>query len=214
MIRTGNSTDQQRSQSVRRPEEDQYRQTLSVDQSDRCQMYQMERKTYEKSAEEQVKEADRFRLEGNEAFRVQNYGLAAKHYWKALLQLGCAFPATNGEQRALDKVKLSCHLNLAACKCHQQEWDDVLVQCRLALEVGPRSVKAFFRQGAAYMARDEHELAREALVCAREIEPRNPEVLAALRQLKDMHGLSEDHAGLDDPEASVEECRICSEVQG
>mmetsp|Transcript_71123 Transcript_71123/g.197565 ORF Transcript_71123/g.197565 Transcript_71123/m.197565 type:complete len:429 (-) Transcript_71123:67-1353(-) len=146
--------------------------------------HQKEWQIYEKSTDEKLKAADRFRQEGNEAYRKHNYGLAAVHYRKALLQFDYTFADGEEEEKRVDDLKLPCLLNLAACKCQQEEWDDVLTQCRLALEINPRSVKAFYRTGLAHLARDKFELAKDALLSAHEIEPNNPEVRATLRQLK------------------------------
>ncbi len=41
---------------------------------------------YEKPTEEKIKAAERFRQEGNEAYRKKNMGLASVQYRKALLQ--------------------------------------------------------------------------------------------------------------------------------
>lgn len=147
--------------------------------------HQKEWAIYEKSTEEKIRAADRFRQEGNEAYRNNNYGLAAVHYRKALLQFDYTFANTPEEEKSLEEVKLPCLLNLAACKCQQEEWDEVLTQCRLALELNPRSVKAYYRTGLAHLSRDQFDLARDALMSAHEIEPKNKEVLTALRKLKD-----------------------------
>lgn len=146
--------------------------------------HQKEWAIYEKSTEDKIRAADRFKQEGNEAYKKQNFGLAAVHYRKALLQFDYTFAETPEEEASLEAVKLPCLLNLAACKFQQEEWDDVLTQCRLALEINPRSVKAFYRTGLAHLARDHFDLAKESLLSAYELEPANPEVLAALRQLK------------------------------
>eukprot|EP00930_Biecheleria_cincta_P047230 TRINITY_DN32693_c0_g1_i1.p1 TRINITY_DN32693_c0_g1~~TRINITY_DN32693_c0_g1_i1.p1 ORF type:complete len:394 (-),score=91.40 TRINITY_DN32693_c0_g1_i1:41-1222(-) len=146
--------------------------------------HQKEWQIYEKSTEEKIKAADRFRLEGNEAYRKHNYGLASVQYRKALLQFDYTFAETDELEKQVDAVKLPCLLNLAACKCQQEDWDEVITQCRLALEVNPRAVKAYYRQGLAHLARDNFELAKDALMSAHEIEPANKEVLASLQQLK------------------------------
>lgn len=139
---------------------------------------------YERSTEEKIAAAERFRQEGNEAYRKRNYGLAAVHYRKALLHFDYTFAETEELERQVDASKLPCLLNLAACKCQQEDWDEVLTQCRQALEINPRAVKAYYRMGLAYLNRDQFELAKDALVSAHEIEPNNPDVAAALKQLK------------------------------
>lgn len=146
--------------------------------------HQKEWAIYEKSTDEKIKAADRFRQEGNEAFRKNNYGLAAVHYRKALLQFDYTFAEGDEETKQLEDVKLPCLLNLAACKCQQEEWDEVLTHCRLALELNPRSVKAYYRTGQAHIARDKFDLAKDALMSAYEIEPNNAEVRAMLKKLQ------------------------------
>eukprot|EP00931_Biecheleriopsis_adriatica_P034957 TRINITY_DN20156_c0_g1_i1.p1 TRINITY_DN20156_c0_g1~~TRINITY_DN20156_c0_g1_i1.p1 ORF type:complete len:381 (-),score=97.77 TRINITY_DN20156_c0_g1_i1:7-1149(-) len=146
--------------------------------------HQKEWQIYERSTEEKIQAADRFRQEGNEEYRRNNYGLASVHYRKALLQFDYTFAENEEEEKAVDAVKLPCLLNLAACKCQTEDWDEVLCQCRLALEINPRSVKAYYRSGLAHLARDHFDLAKDSLTSAYEIEPNNKEVLAALRQLK------------------------------
>eukprot|EP00429_Kryptoperidinium_foliaceum_P014814 CAMPEP_0176049666 /NCGR_PEP_ID=MMETSP0120_2-20121206/24680_1 /TAXON_ID=160619 /ORGANISM="Kryptoperidinium foliaceum, Strain CCMP 1326" /LENGTH=445 /DNA_ID=CAMNT_0017383093 /DNA_START=65 /DNA_END=1402 /DNA_ORIENTATION=- len=147
--------------------------------------HQKEWAIYEKSTEEKIKAADRFREEGNEAYRKHNYGLAAVHYRKALLQFDYTFAEGEEEEKQVEAVKVPCLLNLAACKCQQEQWDEVLTHCRLALEINPRSVKAYYRIGLAHLARDNFEEAKDALLSAHEIEPKNAEVLGALKRLKE-----------------------------
>lgn len=146
--------------------------------------HQKEWAIYEKSTEEKIRGADRFRQEGNDAFKQNNYGLAAVHYRKALLQFDYTFPEGDEETKWLDDVKIACLLNLAACKCQQEEWDEVVTHCRLALEINPRSVKAYYRTAQAHIARDAFEEAKDTLLTAYEIEPNNNDVRALLRKLK------------------------------
>jgi len=146
--------------------------------------HQKEWAIYEKPFEEKVGAADRFRLEGNEAYNKQNYGLAAVHYRKALLQFDYTIPETEEQEQQVDEVKIKCLLNLAACKCQQEEWDEVLTQCRLALEINPRSVKAYYRTAQAHLARDKYDLAKDALLSAYDIEPKDPAVLELMKKLK------------------------------
>jgi len=146
--------------------------------------HQKEWAIYEKTTDEKVAGADRFREEGNDAFRKQNFGLAAVHYRKALLQFDYTIPQTPEEEKKVDTVKIACLLNLAACKCQQEDWDEVLTNCRLALEIDPRSVKAYYRSGLAHLARDQFDLARDMLTSAYDIEPKNPQVIETLKSLK------------------------------
>lgn len=143
-----------------------------------------ERQIFEKPTAEKISAADRFRLEGNEAFNSKNYGLAAVNYRKALLQFDYTFPDDDADEKWMNRVKLSCHLNLAACKIIQKDYDEVLIQTRLALEIDKSNCKAFYRQGIAYLHRDEFTLCKENLTKAFSIEPHNQSVKQALIQLQ------------------------------
>eukprot|EP01068_Selenidium_serpulae_P003368 Selendium_serpulae@DN3017_c0_g1_i1.p1 len=130
-----------------------------------------ERLLYEKSTKDKIDAADRFRAEGVRVFQQMNYGLAAQNFRKALLQFDYAFPDTAEEEARLKEVKLPCHLNLAACKLKMQDLDEVLTQCRLAIEMDPNSAKAFYRRGIAYLERDNFAEAETALRRALECQP-------------------------------------------
>ena len=50
---------------------------------------------------------------------------------QALLQFDYTFPSTEEEEDLFQKSKLPCHLNLAACKLQQRDFEEVYIQCRL-----------------------------------------------------------------------------------
>ncbi|EPR64215.1 tetratricopeptide repeat-containing protein [Toxoplasma gondii GAB2-2007-GAL-DOM2] len=144
-----------------------------------------ERQIYEKPTGEKIDAAERFRQEGNAAFREKNYGLAAVNYRKALLQFDYTFPDTDEEQKRMDSVKLPCHLNLAACKLQQQDYEEVYIQCRLALEMDPKNTKAYYRRGLAHLQQDNFVKAKEDLMEALTQEPSSKEIRDALQLLRE-----------------------------
>ncbi|CAD7976092.1 unnamed protein product [Amoebophrya sp. A25] len=149
--------------------------------------HQKEIAIYEKPTEEKILAADRFREEGNKAFREENFGLAAVQYRKALLYFDYTFPETDELRSECDKVKLRVHLNMAACKTKLEDWREVLIQCRLALDVDANNVKAYYRRGVALTAQDQFEAAQDALNHAHKLEPQDTlvrQALAALRKKK------------------------------
>ncbi|CEM16918.1 unnamed protein product [Vitrella brassicaformis CCMP3155] len=143
-----------------------------------------ERQIYEKPTEEKIKAAERFREEGNIAFRNRNYGLAATHYRRALVQFDYTFPETEEDKKWMESVQLACHLNFAATKLHMREFDDVRTHTRLALDIDPNNVKAFFRRGTASMKEDKYEEAASDFSQALKLEPNNREVQQALLALQ------------------------------
>mmetsp|Transcript_13114 Transcript_13114/g.29123 ORF Transcript_13114/g.29123 Transcript_13114/m.29123 type:complete len:419 (+) Transcript_13114:41-1297(+) len=143
-----------------------------------------ERAIYEKSTDEKIAGADRFREEGNDAYRKGNYGLASVFYRKALLQFDYTFADTDKEKKWMEKVKLSCHNNLAACKVQLEDWEEAANQCRLALEIDANNVKAYYRRGLSFLALDRLDEAKAELMMAYHIEPSNTEVLRGLDMYK------------------------------
>ncbi|KAL8270286.1 hypothetical protein Esti_005780 [Eimeria stiedai] len=102
----------------------------------------------------------------------------------ALLQFDYTFPSTPEEEELFEKAKLPCHLNLAACKLQQRDFDEVYIQCRLALQMDPKNCKAFYRRGMAQMMQDHLDDAQQSFAAALEVEPANPHVIKALAELR------------------------------
>eukprot|EP01069_Polyplicarium_translucidae_P013316 Polyplicarium_translucidae@DN891_c0_g1_i1.p1 len=142
-----------------------------------------ERALYEKSAADKIEAAERFRAEGNFNFRNDQIEGAALFYKKALLQLDYTFTDDESELRRLDAVKLATHLNLAAAKLKLREFDDVLIQTRLALQIDPACCKAFYRRGLVHLERAEYEEAQVELQKAAELEPTDRSIVAAIQLL-------------------------------
>merc|ERR1711907_542502 len=70
------------------------------------------KETWDMSKDEKVKEADVKREGGNKLFKDKKYVRAVKRYEKALSFLSYA----DEDKAAAKKIKLSCHLNVGACK--------------------------------------------------------------------------------------------------
>ncbi|KAL8435404.1 hypothetical protein ACSSS7_002536 [Eimeria intestinalis] len=90
----------------------------------------------------------------------------ADYDFDALLQFDYTFPSTPEEEELFEKAKLPCHLNLAACKLQQRDFDEVYIQCRLALQMDPKNCKALYRRGMAQMMQDHLDEAQQVRVFA------------------------------------------------
>lgn len=143
-----------------------------------------ERQIFEKPTREKLLAAERFRNEGNLAFQDRNYGLAAVNYRKALLQFDYTFPDTDEENAWMEREKLASHLNMAACKLKQRDWDETLTQCRLALAIDSGNAKALYRRGLVYLALDDYDRAEEALEAAQRQAPEDRAIVSSLATLK------------------------------
>jgi len=73
-------------------------------------------------------------------------------------------------------VKLPCHLNLAQCHLKNKENAKAVEECKKALEIDATNIKALCRQGIAYVAMVEWDLARRCFTKALEKEPGNVDV--------------------------------------
>ena len=138
--------------------------------------HRKEREIFDKTTEEKIKAADRFREEGNKEYKEENYGLACVHYRRGLLQFDYSFPENTTLQSKQDKLKTKIHLNMAAAKMVTAEYDEVLTQARLALEIEPNNVKAYYRRAMAFYHQDEFESADESFDAAHCLDPKNQEV--------------------------------------
>eukprot|EP00920_Eleutheroschizon_duboscqi_P014541 GHVT01033723.1.p1 GENE.GHVT01033723.1~~GHVT01033723.1.p1 ORF type:complete len:404 (+),score=102.43 GHVT01033723.1:534-1745(+) len=140
-----------------------------------------ERQLFEKSTPEKLEAAERFRLEGNEAFKDSNWGLAAVNYRRALLQFDYTFPDTEEDIAKAAALQLRCILNLAAAKLKQEDYKEVLHQCKQALDIDSSCVKALYRRGVAFSAMENFDEAEEALKAAYAAEPTNADVIREIK---------------------------------
>ena len=75
------------------------------------------------------------------------------------------------------------HLNLAAAKLQTEDFDEVFVQTRQALEIDENSVKALYRTGIAHLALHDFQNANIWLRRALEVDPNNVATKRALHKL-------------------------------
>lgn len=118
-----------------------------------------ERELYDRPTDEKIVMAKRFRLDGNEFFKRQDYEMAGAHYQKALIFFEYTFPDTPEQEKDLDQNKLSTHLNLAAVHLELKNFRDCIVQCDQALKIQHNCAKAFFRKAQAELQLDEFDAA-------------------------------------------------------
>ncbi|ANB12807.1 Cns1p [Sugiyamaella lignohabitans] len=113
--------------------------------------------------------ATNFKEQGNDCYRQKNYKDAIEFYTKAL-DVKCE----------VDEINVACYVNRAACNLELKNYRRCIGDCKLALKISPKNVKALFRSSKAYLAVDRVD---EALACADyalSIDPDN----AALKSLK------------------------------
>lgn len=87
------------------------------------------------------------------------------------------------------KLRLSCALNIAACKLHLQKYEEVIAACDNALELDPDNVKALYRRAEARIRPSrstayDHDMAIKDLTKAADMEPKNQTVGKLLKELR------------------------------
>ncbi|KAI9486545.1 MAG: hypothetical protein EXX96DRAFT_534793 [Benjaminiella poitrasii] len=126
------------------------------------------------SPEENFEKGVELRLEGNEAFKKQDFKQALTLYYNALLHL----KAVGGQKQENEfKPKSNEQLvmiynNMTAVFAKQERWDRVLFYAKKANEIDPKNTKSKFRMGQAHLRMENIELARSLL---EEVLEQNPD---------------------------------------
>merc|ERR1719210_1573446 len=105
--------------------------------------------------------AQELRLQGNELFKSGRIHDAREAYSEAIYLM----PTTNKKEKSV----LYC--NRAACLQKLGRWDDVVNDCKLAIDLDPEYAKAYSRRSAAYEELKRWHDANEDLKKAIELEP-------------------------------------------
>lgn len=93
------------------------------------------------------------------------------------------------EARQQKKLRLSCCLNLAACKQKLEKYDEAILACNVALELDPENVKALYRRAEARVRPSSStaydlDLAIKDLAEAHRVDPKNQAVEKLLTRLR------------------------------
>lgn len=73
----------------------------------------------------------------------------------------------------VDAIKLSCHINIAACQLKTKEYDEVVQHCTKALDIDPDNEKALYRRGCAHYERKLYLNAKTDLTDTLKVNPQN-----------------------------------------
>lgn len=185
-------TDYQKWENFEDDEPEEQKQAKEMLKSMCSQDHRKERQIFERSTEEKLTACNLFKSQGNEAYKAQNYSLAALNYRKAMLQLDYTFPDTPAEQKQFDELSLSLALNMAAAKWFLEEFDEVLNMAHQALRQSPDHPKALYRTAQVHIARDKFDEASAVLKRLVQIQPQSAEVRelgAKLKEAKQIYKL-------------------------
>lgn len=152
--------------------------------------------------EEQLKQAEAFKEEGNRFHKEGNYKRALGAYHKVFCFVNGLVPPPAGQKDAsqdpgglgsnqipqdrvedLKKLKQAARLNMAACYLKLGDFHKCVEACTAALDFGAHT-KAYFRRAQAYVELRNLSDAEADLGKARSLAPEDAGVLALLRQVR------------------------------
>ncbi|XP_071181630.1 peptidyl-prolyl cis-trans isomerase FKBP4-like isoform X2 [Mytilus edulis] len=117
--------------------------------------------------------AEQAKNKGNKYVKKENYSKAKQFYKKVkkYLEYETDLQEENKEKR--NSLMLATHLNIAMCEIKVGDFSEVREECNKALEIDPKSVKAYFRRATAYFQVHDHESAKADYEKVLELEPEN-----------------------------------------
>lgn len=152
--------------------------------------HRAEREVYELPIEQKLQRMERCHARGNALFVEGQFYRAATQYKSALVVYEYAFPDDDATWARLDRLRLVCNLNSAACNLKVGLLDEALSNCHQVLAVEPDNVKALFRRAQVQRRRHNYDQARADLVEALRQRPHDfqlREELLLLRQQVDAY---------------------------
>lgn len=122
-----------------------------------------------------LKRAHELKDEGNKRFQSKDYGGALELYDNALRLI----PKTHPDRAAL-------HSNRAACLLQMNpiDYDSVIAECTVALQVQPRFVRALLRRARAFEAMGKYEMAMQDVELLLLSDPNHQDALEIAQRLR------------------------------
>ncbi|CAI9110126.1 OLC1v1010102C1 [Oldenlandia corymbosa var. corymbosa] len=135
---------------------------------------------------------DSIKAFGNERYKNSDYKMAMRKYCKALRYMDKCWEMEELDivrSDSLRKIKSQIFTNCSACKLKLGDLKGALLDAESAIRDVEDNVKAFYRQGQAYMALNEIDNAVESFKNALDLEPNDggikKELAAARKKLAD-----------------------------
>eukprot|EP01071_Lankesteria_metandrocarpae_P008134 Lankesteria_metandrocarpae@DN4879_c0_g2_i1.p1 len=132
------------------------------------------------TTEEKIHEATAMKEEGNDLFKKGEVRSAIEAYLQGEKYFD-GFPEwPDSSQEKSKGTKLSLHLNLANCFIKTGSWLEAKIHATRALEMEPNNVKALYRRGLALMGFQQTDDAKQDLLRAARLEPKDAAIRKAL----------------------------------
>ncbi|CCD12923.1 unnamed protein product [Trypanosoma congolense IL3000] len=141
--------------------------------------------TFEGTA--RLAEAERRRLQGNDAIRAGNLRAAEQKYRRALefVETDSGFKGEDDGLPEARKARVVLWGNLAQALLGQRSYQECVRYCNKVLEVEAGNAKALFRRAKAYDAQGDWDEAKRDLDAILAADPQNADALALLRRVQE-----------------------------
>jgi FK506-binding protein 4/5 len=146
--------------------------------------FSKEKESWDLETPEKLETAALRKEEGNALFKLGKYVRAVKKYEKAvkLIEYDSSFEEEHKKQAKA--LKVSCNLNMAACKLKLHEYKEAVKLTTKVLELESSNVKALFRRAQGYIGTLDLDYAETDIKKALELDPQNREVKLEYKLLK------------------------------
>eukprot|EP00249_Psilotum_nudum_P018292 c26731_g1_i3 orf=565-2328(-) len=143
-----------------------------------------DKESWDMDTPEKLEAAAKKKEDGNVLYKIGKYVRAAKKYEKAAKYIEYDTSFSDEQKKQSKTLKVSCHLNNAACKLKLKDYSETVKLCTKVLDLESQNVKALYRRAQAYIETADLDLAELDIKRALEIDPQNREVKLAYKTLK------------------------------
>ncbi|XP_026431708.1 70 kDa peptidyl-prolyl isomerase-like isoform X2 [Papaver somniferum] len=133
---------------------------------------------------EKLEACEKKKDEGNRLFRCGKFWCSSMKYEKAVKCVEFDHSFTDEEKTRANALRISCHLNNAACKLKLGDYVEASKCCTKVLELDPSNVKALYRRSQSYLETRDLEKAEIDIKKALSINPNNREVKLEYNKLR------------------------------
>ncbi|KAL2463400.1 Peptidyl-prolyl cis-trans isomerase FKBP65 [Forsythia ovata] len=144
-----------------------------------------EKESWDLSSQEKIEAAGKKKEEGNAWFKAGKYERASKRYEKAVSFIEYESSFNEEEKKQAEVLKVTCNLNIAACKLKLKDYKEAERLCTEVVEIDSKNVKALYRRAQAYIHLVDLDLAEIDIKRALEIDPDNRDVKLIHKFLKE-----------------------------
>lgn len=116
---------------------------------------------WEMDVDEKIEQAELSKKKGTDFVKAGKYSLALHSYKRAVDLLEHEDTLEGEKKTKRDAMMLANYLNTALCHLKDNDFLETIKACSKALELDPKSEKALFRRGQAYIGIKDYDLAQQ-----------------------------------------------------